>query len=101
MKLNVAQVNSSVFMHFPKTKSLVAAISDIGIRSFQPPYDDAADVGFALRNEKTGNVTRWALSETLRDPAEGEIIGWKMIPTTESVRSNPQMEGYTIHLLND
>jgi hypothetical protein len=101
MQLNVVQVNSSLFTHFPKTKSLVAEISDIGVRSFQPLYDDAADVGFALRNEKTGNVTRWALSETLRDPVEGEILGWKMIPTTESVRSNPQLEGYTIRLLND
>ena len=51
--------------------------------------------------DSTPVFTRWALSETLRDPVEGEIFGWKMIPTTESVRANPQLEGYTIRLLND
>lgn len=102
MQLNVVRFNSKMFSHFPATKALVAEISDLGAGNpFQPLYDDAADVGFALRNSKTGNVTRWSLAETLRDPVENEILGWKLVPTPETVRAQPETAGYTVRLLND
>lgn len=102
MQLNVVQFNSALFSHFPATKALVAEISDLGARNpFQPLYDDAADAGFALLNHKTGNVTRWSLSNTLRDPVENEVLGWNLVPTPETLRSNPETAGYTIRLLND
>ena len=100
MQLNVVQVNSSLFSHFPKTKRLVAEMSDICVRGFQRLYSDAADVGLALRNPKTGNVTRWALSTEVRDN-EGEVLGWYLIPTSESIRRQPVLEGYCISLIND
>jgi len=101
MLLNVVQVNSSLFNHFPKTKRLVSEISDICIKRFDRLYDDAADVGFALRNEKTGNVTRWSLSNEVRDPVENELIAWNFVPTPESVHAQPVLNGYTMTLLND
>ena len=99
MQLNVVQVNSKHFTHFPKTKSLVAEISDIGVRNFQPLYDDACDVGFALRNPETGNVTRWYMAEEVR--LEGELQAWVLKPCSESLHRNPKLAGYQIRLLND
>lgn len=99
MQLNVVQINSSLFNHFPKTKRLVAEISDIQLLNFQRLYDDAADMGFALRNPKTGNVTRWAVAKEVRN--DGEIMGWSLVPTPESIQRQPVLEGYCITLLND
>jgi hypothetical protein len=101
MQLNVVQVNSQHFNHFPGTQRLVAEISSIGVRHFQPLYSDAVDVGFALRNPRTGNVTRWALSDEIRCPQEGDILGWYLKPTPESIRANPILQGYTMTLIND
>jgi hypothetical protein len=101
MLLNVVQINSALFTHNPKAKTLVAELSDIQVKGFQPLYDDAADVGFAIRNPKTGNVTRWAVSNEIRDNVENELLGFKLVPTPESVRAQPVMQGYTMTLLND
>lgn len=102
MQLNVVQFNSAVFSHFPAAKALVAEISDLGAGNpFQRLYDDAADIGFALVNKKSGNVTRWTLSETLRDPIENEVSGWTLVPTPETLRFDPKTAGYTIRLIND
>ena len=101
MLLNVVQINSSLFSHFPKTKRLVAEISDIHVSRFDRLYDDAADVGFAIRNEKTGNVTRWTLSNEVRDNVENELVAFNLVPTPESIRAQPILKGYTMTLLND
>jgi hypothetical protein len=100
MLLNVVQINSSLFTHFRATKRLVSEISDTGLHNFQQLYDDAADVGFAIRNSKTGNVTRWALQDWVCD-GENEVIEWAFVPTPESLRADPTLSGYTITLLND
>ena len=101
MLLNVVQINSALFTHNPKAKTLVAELSDIQVKGFQQLYDDAADVGFAIRNPKTGNVTRWAVSNEIRDNVENELLGYKLVPTPESVRAQPVMQGYTMTLLDD
>ena len=101
MLLNVVQINSSLFDHYPRSKSLVAEISSTGIKRFDRLYDDAADVGFAFRNEKTGSVTRWSLSREVRDEVENELVAWHFVPTPETLRDEPNTEGYKIVLLND
>ncbi len=99
-QLNVVQINSDLFSHSARRKVLVAEISDIGLARFQPLYNDACDVGFALRNPKTGNVTRWVVCGEVTDQ-EHDIVSWKLVPTPESLRSNPQLAGYSITLFND
>ena len=100
MNLQVDTFPSKSFSHFPKTKRLVAEVSDLnGFEGFKPLYDDAADVGIALRNVQTGNVTRWTMADAI--VVEGETQGWYLIPAPESVRKNPALEGYCITLIND
>jgi hypothetical protein len=77
----------------------VAEISDLQC-NFQPLYDDACDVGIALSNPRNGNVTRWAVSEEVRD-AENELIGWYLVPTPESLRKNAELAGYVLTIYND
>lgn len=102
MQLTVDTFPSSQFSHFPRTRRLVCEVSGLqGFSGFKPLYDDAADVGLALRNPRTGNVTRWHLADEIRCPREGELLGWYLKPCPESVRHNPVLEGYCIALIND
>lgn len=101
MLLNVVRINSALFTHNPKAKTLVAELSDIYVKEFQRLYDDATDVGLAIRNPKTGNVTHWVVSNEIRDNVENELLGYKLVPTPESIRAQPIMNGYTMTILND
>jgi hypothetical protein len=100
-QLNVVQVNNKGISHSAQKKLLLAEISDLGNVSFQRLYDDACDVGFALRNPKTGNVTRWAVAEEIRDQRENEVLGWMLVPTPETLHRQPELAGYTFNLIND
>lgn len=92
-------VSSKLFTHVPDTKSLVTEISTLQ-RDFQPLYDDAADIGLILRNNKTGNLTAWYVSDTVYDN-DGDIVAWQLKPTWESIRANWIVEGYTMLVVND
>ena len=102
MELQVEVVSSKAFTHYSATKRLVAEISDIPLGGFDRLYDDAADVGFALRNPVTGNVTRWSLADEVRGGgAANELLGWYFCPAPETLLRNPQMAGYCMTLIND
>jgi len=102
MQLAVDTFPSKHFSHFPNSKRMVCEVSDLAsFEGFKPLYDDAADVGIALRNSKTGNVTRWHLADEIRDPQEGELMGWYLRPCYESVRRNPVLKDYSMTLIND
>jgi hypothetical protein len=98
------QVNtllSNKFTHLPHSKSLVAEVSDFGrVMAMLPLYDDATDVGIALRNARTSNLTHWVFVNELKSP-EGELIGWYLVPCNNSVHKNPAMAGYSMTILND
>lgn len=101
MELQVTQYSSEGISHSARRGVLVCEASDIGLRRLEPLYDDAADVGIALINPRTGNVTRWFLSETLTDPREGETLGWVLKPTGESIRKQPELANYQFRIIND
>jgi len=100
MELQVPVISSKHFTHCSKSKRLLTDISDLNCRlPLAPLYDDACDVGLALRNEKTGNVTRWALADTVQQ--DGDVLGWYFVPCTESVRKNKALMGYCMQVVND
>jgi len=45
-------------------------------------YNDACDVGIAIRSHKTGTVERFYLTTTDQD-SEGDIAGWNFEPENE------------------
>lgn len=101
MELPVTQYSSEGISHSARRGVLVCEASDINLRGFEPLYDDAADIGLALVNPRSGNVTRWHLAETVRHPAEGDILGWKLKATPEAVRKQPELAGYEFRIIND
>lgn len=97
----VAAVNIRHFNVAKKSKILVSEASDLREHNLkQPLYDDAADAGFALWNPATNAVTRWAFAEEVRDN-EGDLLVTYYSPTPETLRKFPQLNGWTIHILND
>jgi hypothetical protein len=103
MQLNTITIEhgKDCISHDASKKLLIAEISDLGLHGFDRLYDDACDVGFALRNPRTGNVTRWALATEVRDPRENELLGWMCVPCSESIRKNPKLAGYSFNIIND
>ena len=97
----VISPQKGVIGHNAKAKLLLADISDLGLRRFERLYDDACDVGFALRNPETGNITRWSLLDEIRDPRENELLGWMLVPTFETLNKQPELRGYQFNIVND
>jgi hypothetical protein len=101
MQLNVTQVNARLFSVSKESKMMVADHSDLGnVDLFQRLYDDAADAGFALFNPLTGAVTRWSLEREERNN-EDELQVCIFSPCPETLRTFPQLAGWTVHVLND
>jgi hypothetical protein len=57
------------------------------------------DRGVELVNHKTGTRTRWAVGRTMQ--RDGEVLGWCLFPTPETVRQSPAVEHYCMTLIND
>jgi hypothetical protein len=101
MQLEVTQYSSESLSHSANKALLIGDASDIGFRGLERLYDDACDVGLALRNPLTGNATRWYLKREIRDPRENELLGWMLAPTPETVRKQPELKDYQFNLAND
>ena len=99
MQLDPNPLRLSKFAWSVNDKTLTAEISDFG-RGFNWSrlYDDAADMGLALYNPKTGSITRWALvPHLLRDDNQF----WTLHPCTESVLKYPAVAGWKMTIIND
>jgi hypothetical protein len=101
VQLEVTQYSSEGISHNAQRGLLIVEASDLQLRSLERLYDDAADVGLALRNPRTGNVTRWALLTEVRDPRENELLGWMLAPTPETLRKQPELKDYQLNIIND
>jgi hypothetical protein len=100
-QLEVPSYSSESLSHSAAKGLLIGEASDLGYRGTGQLYDDACDVGLALVNPRTGNVTRWGLKEEVRCPREGELLGWMFVPTPETVRKQPELRDYQFNLVND
>jgi hypothetical protein len=101
MELYLIPLDSKLFTHETVAKHLCAETSDLGHVVFQQLYDDACDIGIALRSAVTGNISRWYLEQDLYDEREHELVGWLLRPTSESVRKEPLLSGYRMTIYND
>ncbi len=101
-QLEVTKYSSEGISHNAHRGLLVCEASDLG-RDFRLErlYDDACDVGMALINPRTGNVTRWSLLTEVRDPRENELLGWMLAPTPETIRKQPELKDYQLNIVND
>ena len=100
MKLNLTPFPSNLFRWNKEEQCLIAEASELHNQHLQRMYDDACDVGLAVRSEKTGNVVEYALTEVDRD-GEFEVLCWVYEPTDESVRLVPGCENTSVLVYND
>lgn len=90
--------DSSRFTYVAATRSLVAEISDFGRTDpFKRIYDDACDVGLAIRSVRTGAVVRYYLEREELN-ADDEIVAWHLKPIAEDAR---RAAGTEVVLFND
>lgn len=101
MKFNVIEFPSSMFTWTDKVA--VAEASDMGNRHLQPLYDDACDVGFAMKSDKTGEVVTYAMTRPFYqgEDEDRELAGWDYTPTSESIRKVPSCAGTKVVVYND
>ena len=95
-------IPASSFVWNGSTKG-VAEASDLGSYDFtRPVYDDACDIGFVAASA-TGRKLLFTLVKELRDPREGELVGWEFTCNGELVfgRVRPIVQRYDIVIFND
>src|SRR3989304_8490620 len=71
-------------------------------RHLQQIYDDACDVGFAIKSDKTGAVITVAMTRPVhRNDEDNELLYWEYSPTSESIRKVPACPGIPGLVLHD
>lgn len=78
----------------------VAEASTLGYSGPQRIYDDACDVGIAIRSVKTGTVVRYYLASEDALDAD-DTAGWRFLPIAEDERRVAACRGTTVLIIND
>lgn len=100
MLLEIPELDAKLFTWNRIDRIAVTEHSDLGNTPWRQLYDDACDVGIAVRNAHTGALTHWYLHEEKRD-AEGDLTVIVFRPTIETLWRLRYMNGWEIHVLND
>ena len=103
MRLTLVEHSSRQFSYSDKDKTFVSEASDLDNRHLERIYDDACDVGFAVKSEKTGNVVVFVMSGTFNTQTgdESELAGWNYEPADFSIRKYPECIGMKATIFND
>jgi hypothetical protein len=95
MRLTLVEHSSKTFGYNKADKTLTAFASSMDNRSLERIYDDACDVGFAVKSESTGAVVVYVMSSPLfhGEGEDRELAGWNYEPADFSVRKHPECAG--------
>jgi hypothetical protein len=78
------EYSSNRFTWSPESRSLIAEVSDLNHpEPFARVFDDALDVGFKVRSEKTGKVVLFILWQEHHN-ADSELTWWEFRPHPRS-----------------
>lgn len=101
--MKLIEFSSETFLYTESDKTFSAFASDMENRHQQRLYDDACDIGFAIKSQLTGNVVVFCQSKVVYhgDGEDREIAGWNYVPTAESVRKYPTCAGTKAIVFND
>lgn len=91
----------SVSSHEDGTKVLVAEASTLGYHGPRRIYDDACDVGIAIRSHRTGRLVRFYLDSEDMDHSGEDVAGWRFRPIAEDVRRAPEASRTSVLIIND
>lgn len=97
MRLNTNQFDINVLR-----KTFVEEMSStLGNQGWTQIYPDACDAGVILTSHKTGLESSWYIHEIDYDYGGEDIMGWRLLPTPESLRKYPRLKGWTMLIIND
>lgn len=101
MLRNICPVSSDVFTFENDKNRMVAEASDIGWKNiFDQLFDDAYDIGLAIRSERTKKVVYFHVAEEIKDQ-EGDILVWILKPISQHAKPNTKLYNLEVHVLND
>jgi len=104
MNIKGSTYSSNLFATSASQKSMIAEISTLeangSAQVFSQIYDDACDVGFIIHSEKTSMEATFYLDETFRN-SDGDTLEWLLLPTLESQRKFPCLNGFKVVVIND
>ena len=96
------QLSTRQFTTDAKQKMFIAEVSDLGRNYLIQVWPDACDVGVEIVSQKTGRHSRWFQAKEERSNDEdAELLATIYEPTRETLRTEPQLKGWTVHILND
>jgi hypothetical protein len=93
-------VNSKSFDYCQISKTFTADISDLGSRVFERIYPDACDQGIVMMSYKTGVEAKFVVEKEERD-RENDLTGWILVPTADTLRKIPHLNGVKVIIFND
>ena len=97
-------VNSQSFDYDHISRTFFADISDLAApltsRVFEQIYPDACDLGITMVSHKTATEAKFVVQQEDRD-GEGDLLAWTLVPTAETLRKLPHLEGVQVKIFND
>ena len=103
MRLTLVEHSTRQFSYTNADKTLVAEASDLENRHLERIYDDACDVGFAVKSHLTGHVVTIVMTTPIYrgEGEDREVSGWHYTPADFSVRAFPECAGLKALIFND
>jgi hypothetical protein len=99
--LETYAIDSTKFTFNSAKRTFFAEASDLnGHELYRQIYDDAIDVGFAIRSDRTGQVMRFYVASTHKD-REGDITHWTFKIIDEDARRSPALKDLSVVIFND
>jgi hypothetical protein len=100
MRFNIIEFSSNQFTYNAADRTFTSEASDLDNRHLQRIYDDACDVGFAIKSDKTGEVVTYVMNSVKKDE-EGDVEYWTYHPALESQRKIPSCRDTMVMVFND
>jgi len=97
------QVNSNLFSYNKETKTFASEISTLAHRiEDHSPFEQYVNgqEGFTMVSHVSGDKAHFTVSLYERND-EGEFVAWHLVPTENTVRQFPKLNGSSVVIFND
>lgn len=98
-------ISTDQFTVSKPNKTLITEISSINEKhTFIRLYPDACDIGFELISHVTGRSSKWYEDHYVyqdEGTEDQELAATVFLPTEDTLRKEPQLLGWSVHILND
>ena len=97
-----APVSTKQLNYDKETKTFSADMSQLDqgrrVNVWRQAYSDACDEGIMVISHTTGKEVMYVVERT--DENDGDIRGWHLVPTKDSIRAVPECKGTKLFIIN-